>query len=82
MNVLTYVREAGEIICPTVMDALTDQETCHQWYDRTSEESGITTDQEFSEYFGEPELNEPLFLEYEYLLRSGASYRQVLLPVE
>ncbi len=82
VNVLTYVREAGEIICPTVMDARTNQETYHQWYDRTSEEFGITTNQEFSEHFGEPEFNEPPFIEYEYLLRSGASYRQVLLPVE
>lgn len=83
VNVLTYVREAGDnIMCPTVMDAGTLVETYSQWYERTSEQFGITTNQEFSEHFGEPEFNEPPFIEYEYLLQSGASYRQVLLPVE
>ncbi|MCK5035714.1 MAG: hypothetical protein KAS73_07475 [Candidatus Sabulitectum sp.] len=83
VNVLTYVWEAGDnIMCPTVMDASTQVETYSQWYERTSEEFGITTNQEFSEYFGEPEFNEPSFIEYEYLQESGASYRQVLLPVE
>ncbi|MEA3266697.1 MAG: hypothetical protein U9P42_07120 [Candidatus Fermentibacteria bacterium] len=81
VNVLTYVWEAGDsIMCPTVMDASTPLETYSQWYERISEEFGITTNQEFSEHFGEPEFNEPLFIEYEYLQESEASYRQLLLP--
>ncbi len=82
LNALTSVQEAGEIICSTVMDARTEHETYYQCYERTSEEYGITTNQEFSLHFGEPEFNEPPFMEYEYLQESGACYRQVLLPVE
>ena len=78
VNVLTCIWEAGgNILCPTVMDASTKVETYSQWYERASEAFGITTNQEFSEHFGEPEFNEPLFLEYEYLLETGASYRDI-----
>jgi len=83
VNVLTYVWEVGDnIMCPTVMDASTLMETYSQWYERISEEFGITTNQEFSEHFGEPEFNEPPFMEHEYLQESEACYNQVLLPVE
>lgn len=83
VNVLTYIWEVGgNCMCPTVMDASTQVETYSQWYARTSEEFGITTNQEFSEHFGEPEFIVPPFIEHEYLMQSGACCRQVLLPVE
>ncbi|MCP4647607.1 MAG: hypothetical protein GY852_07715, partial [bacterium] len=75
VNVLTYVPEAGEIHCAFLMDAQSDEESYLQWYMRSSEEFGISTAQEFKDYFGDMEVNEPLFSEYEYLEETGASYK-------
>lgn len=78
VNVLIYIPEAGgNMLCPTVMDASTEVETYSQWYERISEEFGITTNQEFNMLFGEPELNVPPFIEYEYLQETGASVRDI-----
>lgn len=81
VNVLTYIPEAGDIICPILMDAGVEQETYSQWYDRVSEELGIDTWQELNNHFGEPETTEAPFIEYEYLQETGASYSNVLQPL-
>lgn len=78
VNVLTYIREAGDIICSFVMDARTDSETYQEWYALTSEEYGIFTESDFIEHYGSPELDEPTFLEYEYLQETGAEFLYII----
>ncbi len=78
VNVLTNIPEAGDIVCAFVMDARTDEDTYQGWYASVLGEFGISAQQEFDDHFGAAELEEPLFVEHEYLEETGGEYRNII----